>query len=75
MSQLIVQIYERSRTALKAKARVVMISFISAYRLFTGKSEQNFSLESTPKDGYDILALFVVQCTTVTSSAVHSGKK
>ena len=50
MSQVIVQSYKLSRTALKTKARVLKVNHDPSHR-FTVKSEQNFSLESTQKDG------------------------
>ena len=74
MSQLIVHIYKLSRTALKTKTRVVNVNHDPSHR-FTGKSEKNFSLESTRlKRRYDILVLFVAQCTLVKRGVVHSEK-
>ena len=51
MSQLIVQIYKLSRTALKIKSKSCESQLRSPSHRFTGKSEQTLSLKSTPKDG------------------------
>ena len=80
MLQLLVQIYKLSHTVLRTKARVVKVKHDS-HRL-TGKSEQNITTNLSrwnPREKgrrlswYDILVLFVAQCTLVKSGAVYSG--
>ena len=66
MSQLIVQSYKLSRTALKTKNKSCESRSRSPLLRFTGKSEQNFWLESTRKDG---------RHPRVVHRAMHPGKK
>ena len=70
MSQVIVQSYKLSRTALKTKARVLKVNHDPSHR-FTVKSEQNCLTGIYAKRRYDILVLFVSQCTLVKGGAVQ----
>ena len=63
MSQLIVQIYKFSHTALRTKSKSYESQARCPSHRLAGKSEQTFSLESTQKrttvDACDIFVLFV----------------
>ena len=72
MSQLIVQIYKFSRTALKAKAsRCESQSYL--LHIVLQVNQTKFLIGILTERWYDILMLFVAQCTLVKSGAVHTG--
>ena len=71
MSQLIVQIYKLSRNALKTKARVVKVNHDLLHIVLQVNQSKISGIHA--KRRYDILVLFVAQCTLVKSGAVHSG--
>ena len=71
MSQLIVQIYKLSRTALKTKARVVKVNHDLLHIVLQVNQSKISGIHA--KRRHDILVLFVAQCTLVKSGTVHSG--
>ena len=64
MPQVIVQIYKLSGTALKTKARVVKVNHFLLH-IVSQVNQTKFLIGILAKRRYDILVLFVAQCTLI----------